>query len=189
MKIIGSAIRAGNIIEVDGRIYQVVKHNIVQPGKGGAFNQIDMRDIKTGSKTNMKFRSDETAELLRVDEKELQYLYHEGDQYTFMDQESYEQVAVNRDLIGDAADFLVDNMMVTLDFLEGGGPVAVHLPSTSVHTVVEADAVVKGQTASSSYKPAVLDNGVRVMVPPFIGAGTRIVVKIEEREYVERAKD
>jgi translation elongation factor P/translation initiation factor 5A len=122
MKIIGSAIRTGNIIEVDGRVYQVVKHNIVQPGKGGAFNQIDMRDIKTGTKTNMKFRSDEAAELLRVDEKELQYLYHEGDQYTFMDQESYEQVAVNRDLLGDAADFLVDNMMVTMDFLEGGGP-------------------------------------------------------------------
>jgi elongation factor P len=188
MKIIGSAVRAGNIIEVDGRIYQVVKHNIVQPGKGGAFNQIDMRDIKTGVKTNAKFRSDETVEQLRVDEKELQYLYHEGDQYTFMDQESYEQVTVNRDLIGDAADFLVDNMMVTMDFIEGS-PVAVHLPATTVLTVVEADAVVKGQTASSSYKPAVLDNGVRIMVPPFIAAGTRVVVKIEEREYVERAKD
>ena len=188
MKIIGSAIRAGNIIEVDGRIYQVVKHNIVQPGKGGAFNQIDMRDIKTGVKTNMKFRSDETAELLRVDEKELQYLYHEGDQYTFMDQESFEQTTVNRDMIGDPADFLVDNMMVTMNFIEGS-PVAVYLPATTVRTVVEADAVVKGQTASSSYKPAVLDNGVRVMVPPFIGAGTRIVVNTEEREYVERAKD
>ncbi len=188
MKIIGSAIRAGNIIEVDGRIFQVIKHNIVQPGKGGAFNQIDMRDIKTGTKTNMKFRSDETAELLRVDEKELQYLFHEGDQYTFMDQESYEQVTVNRDMIGDPADFLVDNMMVTMNFIEGN-PVAVKLPQTTVRTIVEADAVVKGQTASSSYKPAVLDNGVRVMVPPFIGAGTRIVVNIEERAYVERAKD
>ncbi|MBL8836280.1 MAG: elongation factor P [Alphaproteobacteria bacterium] len=188
MKIIGSAIRAGNIIEVDGRIFQVIKHNIVQPGKGGAFNQIDMRDIKTGTKTNMKFRSDETAELLRVDEKELQYLFHEGDQYTFMDQESYEQVTVNRDMIGDPADFLVDNMMVTMNFIEGN-PVAVKLPQTTVRTIVEADAVVKGQTASSSYKPAVLDNGVRVMVPPFIGAGTKIVVNIDERAYVERAKD
>ena len=188
MKIIGSAIRAGNIIEVDGRIFQVIKHNIVQPGKGGAFNQIDMRDIKTGTKTNMKFRSDETAELLRVDEKELQYLFHEGDQYTFMDQESYEQVTVNRDMIGDPADFLVDNMMVTMNFIEGN-PVAVKLPQTTVRTIVEADAVVKGQTASSSDKPAVLDNGVRVMVPPFIGAGTKIVVNIDERAYVERAKD
>ena len=188
MKIIGSAIRAGNIIEVDGRIFQVIKHNIVQPGKGGGFNQIDLRDIKTGTKTNMKFRSDETAEQLRVDEKELQYLFHEGDQYTFMDQESYEQVTVNRDLIGDPAEFLVDNMMVTMNFIEGN-PVSVQLPQTTVRTIVEADAVVKGQTASSSYKPAVLDNGVRVMVPPFIGAGTRIVVNIEERAYVERAKD
>ena len=148
-----------------------------------------MRDIKTGTKTNMKFRSDETAELLRVDEKELQYLFHEGDQYTFMDQESYEQVTVQRDLIGDAADFLVDNMMVTMDFLEGGGAVAVHLPSTSVHTVVEADAVVKGQTASSSYKPAVVEGGIRVMVPPHIAVGTRLVINTEDGSYMERAKD
>jgi elongation factor P len=105
-----------------------------------------------------------------------------------MDQESYEQLSVPRDLVGEAADFLADNMIVTIDFIEGNA-VAAALPQTTVATVVEADAVVKGQTASSSYKPAVLDNGARVMVPPFIGAGTRIVVNIEERSYVERAKE
>jgi elongation factor P len=188
MKIYGNEIRAGYIIEYEGRIRSVLKHNIVQPGKGGAFNQIEMRDIKGGTKSNQKFRSDETVERLRVDSKELQYLFHDGDQYTFMDQESFEQVAVNRDMIGDAADFLTDNMIVTIDFIEGQ-PVGVHLPQTAVGTVVEADAVVKGQTAASSYKPAVLDNGVRVMVPPFVGIGTKIVVNIAERTYVERAKD
>jgi elongation factor P len=105
-----------------------------------------------------------------------------------MDQESFEQLSVARDLVGEPADFLTDNMKVSIDFIEGN-PVAVHLPQTTIGTVVEADAVVKGQTASSSYKPAVLDNGVRVMVPPFIGAGTRIVINIEERTYVERAKE
>lgn len=188
MRINGSAIRAGNIVEIDGRIWRVLKHNIVSPGKGGAFNQIEVRDVKTGNKGNYKFRSDEQVEQLRVDQKEMQYLFADGEQLTFMDQESYEQLSVSRTLVGDAADFLADNMIVTIDFIEGNA-VAVELPQTTVATVVEADAVVKGQTASSSYKPAVLDNGARVMVPPFIGAGTRIVVNIEERSYVERAKE
>src|SRR5690606_1557975 len=137
--------------------------NIVSPGKGGAFNQIEIRDVKTGTKSNMKFRSDETVEQLRGDEKEMQYLFADGDQFTFMDQESYEQIAVNRDLIGDPADFLTDGMVVTMQMIEGQGVVGVELPQNSIGTVVEADAVVKGQTAASSYKPAILDNGVRVM--------------------------
>lgn len=188
MRINGNAVRAGNIIEVDGRIWRVLKHNVVSPGKGGAFNQVEVRDVKTGTKSQFKFRSDEQVEQLRVEEKEMQYLFAEGDQLTFMDQESYEQVTVPRALVGEAADFLTDNMVVTVDFIEGN-PVAVDLPQTTIGTIVEADAVVKGQTASSSYKPAVLDNGVRVMVPPFIGVGERIVVNIEERTYVERAKE
>jgi elongation factor P len=188
MKIIGSAVRTGNIIEYDNRIWTVIKHNIVQPGKGGAFNQVELRDVRTGTKTNVKFRSDETVEQLRVDEKEMQYLFADGGQYTFMDEESFEQLTVNRALIGDAAEFLKDGMKVTVDMIEGS-PVAVHLPQSTVCEVVEADAVVKGQTASSSYKPAKLDNGVKIMVPPFISAGERVVVNIEERSYVERAKD
>jgi elongation factor P len=188
MKIIGSAVRAGNIIEYDKKIWRVVKHNVVSPGKGSAFNQIEMRDARTGTKTNIKLRADETVEQLRADEKEMQYLFHEGDTYTFMDQESYEQITVNRDLIGDAADFLTDNMVCTMNLIENE-VVGVNLPVSTVCTVVEADAVVKGQTASSSYKPAMLDNGVKIMVPPFIASGTRIVVNIEERSYLERAKD
>jgi elongation factor P len=188
MKINGSAIRAGNVIEVDGKIWRVVKHNIVSPGKGGAFNQIEIRDIKTGTKSNMKFRSDETVEQLRVEEKDLNFLFADGDQYTFMDGESYEQVTVNRDMIGDPADFLLDGMKVSMQFIEGS-VVGVELPQNSIGTVVEADAVVKGQTAASSYKPAKLDNGARVMVPPFVGVGEKIVVNIQERTYVERARD
>ena len=188
MKINGSAIRAGNVIEVDGRVWRVIKHNIVSPGKGGAFNQIEIRDVKSGTKSNMKFRSDETVEQLRVEEKDMQYLFADGDQFTFMDQESFEQVSINRDMIGDEADFLSDGMIVSMQFIEGQ-VVGVELPLTAIGTVVEADAVVKGQTAASSYKPAVLDNGARVMVPPFIATGERIVVNIKERTYVERAKD
>ena len=188
MKIIGSAVRAGNIIEYDGKIWRVVKHNVVSPGKGSAFNQVEMRDARTGTKTNIKLRADETVEQLRADEKEMQYLFNDGDAYTFMDQESFEQTTVNRDLIGEAADFLTDNMVCTVNLIESE-VVGVTLPQSTVCTVVEADAVVKGQTASSSYKPAVLDNGVKILVPPFIAAGTRIVVNIEERTYLERAKD
>ena len=188
MRINGSAIRAGNIVEIDGKIWRVLKHNIVSPGKGGAFNQIEVRDVKTGTKSNYKFRSDEQVEQLRVDQKEMQYLFADGDHLTFMDQESFEQLSVPRDLVGEAADFLADNMIVTVDFIEGD-PVAVLLPQTTTATVVEADAVVKGQTASSSYKPAMLDIGIRTMVPPHIESGTRIVVSTEDGSYVERAKD
>lgn len=188
MKIIGSAVRAGNIIEYDGKIWRVVKHNVVSPGKGSAFNQIEMRDAKTGIKNNVKLRADETVEQLRADQKDMQYLFHDGDSYTFMDQESFDQVMVNRDMIGDAADFLTDNMVCSVDLIEGE-IVGVTLPASTICTVVEADAVVKGQTAASSYKPAVLDNGVKILVPPFIATGTRIVVNIEERAYIERSKD
>jgi elongation factor P len=176
------------IIEYDGKIWRVVKHNVVSPGKGSAFNQIEMRDARTGTKNNIKLRADETVEQLRADQKEMQYLFHEGDSYTFMDQDSFEQIQISKEMIGDATDFLADNMICTIDLIEAE-VVGVTLPQSTVCTVVEADAVVKGQTASSSYKPALLDNGVKILVPPFIAAGTRIVVNIAERAYMERAKD
>jgi elongation factor P len=135
MKINGSAIRAGNVIEVDGKIWRVIKHNIVSPGKGGAFNQIEIRDAKTGTKSNMKFRSDETVEQLRVEEKKLQYLFADGNQLTFMDQESYEQVTVDRELIGDPADFLTDGMIVSMQFIETQ-VVGVELPTNAIGTIV-----------------------------------------------------
>ncbi len=188
MKIQANTIRPGYVIEHAGKQMSVIKIQLIQPGKGGAFIQVEMRDVATGVKTNERWRTQDTVEKLTVDEREFNYLYADGDMLTFMDNETYEQVSLPRDILGEAAPFLQENMHVAVDTIEGK-PVAVHLPQTVVLEVVEADAVVKGQTASSSYKPAILSNGVKTMVPPFIGAGTRIVVNTEDASYVERAKD
>ncbi len=188
MKINGNEIRIGYVIEWQGRQYTVIKANYVSPGKGGAFTQLEMRDVRGGSKTNVKVRSDETVERLHVDEKDCTYLFADGENLTFMDTENYEQISVSKDMVGEAADFLQDGMPVTVNTIEGS-PVAVNLPTSVTMAVSEADPVVRGQTAASSYKPAILENGVRVMVPPFIEKGTRIVVNIAERSYMERAKD
>jgi elongation factor P len=146
-----------------------------------------MRDIKSGLKTVERFRTQDTIEKLNVDELECTYLFAEGETMTLMDTSTYEQIIVPKELAGDGFAFLKDNMTVTLDLVEGK-PVALHLPPTVVMEVVQADAVVKGQTASSSYKPAILENGVRIMVPPHIEAGTRVVVNTSDLTYVERAK-
>jgi len=188
MKIQALNIRPGNVIEHAGKQWTVLKIQILQPGKGGAFVQVEMRDIKSGNKSNDRFRTQETIEKLTIDEKEATYLFGEGDILTLMDTESYEQFTVPRDLIGEPGRFLQDGMTVTVDLVEGA-PVGITLPQHVTMEVVEADPVVKGQTASSSYKPAVLENGERVMVPPHIEAGTRIVVSTDEGAYVERAKD
>jgi elongation factor P len=186
MKISGVDIRPGNIIEYEGGIWRAVKIQHTQPGKGGAYMQVEMKNLIDGRKTNVRFRSAETVERVRLDTKEFQYLYADGDDLVFMDKDTYEQVQLPRDLIGDAAAFLQDGMDVKLDMYEER-PISVELPSQIEATIVEADAVVKGQTASSSYKPAILDNGVRVMVPPHISSGTRIVVDQYTQEYVRRA--
>lgn len=188
MKIQANTIRPGNVIEHEGRQWGVLKIQLIQPGKGGAFIQVEMRDVMSGTKTNVRWRTQDTVEKLNVDEREYNYLYDDGGALTFMDSETFEQIALPKELLGDRVAFLQENMPVTVDLIEGK-PVAVHLPQTVTLEVVEADPVVKGQTAASSYKPAVLSNGVRVMVPPFIEAGTRIVVNTEETSYVERAKD
>ncbi|HVZ02984.1 MAG TPA: elongation factor P [Dongiaceae bacterium] len=188
MKINGNAIKIGNIIEHQGRLWRAVKTMHTQPGKGGAYLQVELKDIRDGTKLNERFRSSETVERVRLDEHEYQFLYSDGDDYTFMDQETFEQITVNVDMIGEPAVFLQEGMVVTLQSYEGS-PISVTLPETVVMQIVEADAVVKGQTASSSYKPAKLENGVRVMVPPHIESGTRIVVNTADSTYVERAKD
>lgn len=188
MKINGNAIRPGNIIEHKGRLWRAVKTQHVQPGKGGAFLQVELKDIRDGTKLNERFRSDESVERVRLDQRSYQFLFQDGDQYTFMDNESYEQITVNEDLIGEPVVFLQEGMTVTVESHEEE-PLSVLLPDTVTMQIVEADAVVKGQTASSSYKPAVLENGVRVMVPPHIESGTRIVVNTADRTYLERAKD
>ncbi|MGB0670193.1 MAG: elongation factor P [Rhodospirillales bacterium] len=189
MKINGNAIRPGNIIEHQGRLWRAVKIAHTQPGKGGAYLQVELKDIRDGTKLNERFRSSETVERVRLDQKNYQYLYSEGDMYTFMDLENYEQIALNADLIGeDQIIFLQENMEVVIESYEES-PISVSLPDTVVLEIVEADAVVKGQTASSSYKPAVLENGFKTLVPPHIEAGTRVVVNTADGSYVERAKD
>lgn len=186
MKISGVDIRPGNIIEYEGGLWRAVKIQHTQPGKGGAYMQVELKNVIDGRKTNVRFRSSETVERVRLDTKDFQFLYAEGDQLTFMDKVNYDQVQLPRDLLGDAAEFLQDGMDVLMETYEER-PISVQLPDQVEATIVQADAVVKGQTASSSYKPAILDNGVRIMVPPHIASGTRIVVDVYEREYVRRA--
>jgi len=188
MKINGNSIRPGNIIEHQGRLWRAVKTQHTQPGKGGAYLQVELKDIRDGTKMNERFRSSETVERVRLDEHEYQFLFSSGDDYTFMDVESFEQLTVNADLIGEPAVFLQEGMMVTVESYEGS-PISVSLPETVTMQLIEADPVVKGQTAASSYKPAKLENGVRVLVPPHVENGTRIVVNTADGTYVERAKD
>ena len=188
MKINGNAIRPGNIIEHQGRLWRAVKTQHVKPGKGGAFLQVELKDIRDGTKLNERFRSSDTVDRVRLDEKEYQFLFSSGEDYTFMDNNTFEQLTLNADLIGEPVVYLTEGMVVTVESYEDS-PISVTLPETVVCLITEADAVVKGQTASSSYKPAVLENGVRVLVPPHVGAGTRIVVRTADSEYLERAKD
>ena len=189
MKINGNAIRPGNVIEHKDRLWVAVKIQHTQPGKGGAYLQVELKDLRDGTKLNERFRSSETVERVRLDQKEYQYLYAEDGSYTFMDTESYEQVSLSTDVIGeDQARYLQDGMLVTVESYEGS-PLGVALPEHVTMEVVEADPVVKGQTAASSYKPAQMDNGMRVMVPPHIETGMRIVVATADGTYVERAKD
>ena len=186
MKISGVEIRPGNIIEYEGGLWRAVKIQHTQPGKGGAYMQVELKNLRDGRKNNVRFRSAETVERVRLDQKDFQFLYNEGDSLVFMDKETYDQVILPSDLLGDAAAFLQDGMDVTMEMYDDEA-LSVALPDQVEATIVEADAVVKGQTASSSYKPAILDNGVRVMVPPHIESGTRIVVDVYEREYVKKA--
>ena len=187
MKISAIDIKPGNVLEHQGKLWLVLRRELVQPGKGGAFAQVEMRDLRGGSKLNERFRTQETVERVRLDEKEMQFLYFDGNLATFMDNETYEQIAVDREMIGEPADFLSEGMLCNIQLYEGT-PLAIELPQTVTMTVVEADPVVKGQTASSSYKPGKLENGRRVMLPPHIEAGTRIVVNTGDGSYLERAK-
>lgn len=189
MKINGNAVRPGMVIEHQDRLWRAVKIQHTQPGKGGAYLQVELRGVRDGTKLNERFRSSETVERVRLDQKDYQYLFADGDMYTFMDNETYDQITLNAELIGeDQIPFLQESMIVTVESHEDD-PIGVQLPDHVTLEVTEADAVVKGQTASSSYKPAVLENGIKTLVPPHIGTGTRIVVNTADASYVERAKD
>jgi elongation factor P len=185
-KINGNEIRPGYVIEHDGGLWVAVRTNTVKPGKGGAYNQVELKNLVTGTKLNERFRSDEKVEQTRLDLKDFSFLYEQGDQLVFMDTESYEQLELNKDFVGDRSAFLQDGMMVTVQ-LYNEKPIGVSLPDQVTLAITEADPVVKGQTAASSYKPAMLENGIRVLVPPFISSGERIIVDTNELTYVRRA--
>ncbi len=188
MKIDGNAIRPGMIIEHQDRLWVAVKIQHTQPGKGGAYLQAELKDIKSGTKLNERFRSSESVERVRLDQADYQYLYDDGDMLTLMHNETFEQIAVPRDLIGESAIYLQEGMVVTVESYEGDS-IGVALPETATVAVTETEPTVRGQTAAASYKPALLENGVRTMVPPHIETGTRIVVNIADSSYVERARD
>lgn len=188
MKVNANTMRKGHILEHNGKLWVITGTQIVQPGKGGAFIQLEMKDVRSGNKNIERFRTQETVERARLDEHEMTFLFADGDMFTFMDKESFEQVQIPGDIIGDSKVFLNDGMEVQVQTFEGA-PLSVELPQSVTLMITEADPVVKGQTASSSFKPALLENGVRVLVPPHIESGTRIVVNTEDGSYMERAKD
>ena len=185
-KINGNEIRPGNVIEHDGGLWVAVKTNAVKPGKGGAYNQVELKNLINGTKLNERFRAAETVEKVRLEQKDFTFLYEQGEALVFMDQESYEQLELDKDFVGERAAFLQDGMTVTVELYEEK-PIGISLPDQVVLQITEADPVVKGQTAASSYKPAVMENGVRVMVPPFIESGERILVDTNEITYIRRA--
>ena len=187
MKINGNEIKPGNVILHNDQLWVAVKCNAVKPGKGGAFNQVELKNLVNGSKLNERFRATETVEKVRLEQKDYQYLYEQGDMLVFMDTQTYEQIELSKDFVGERVAFLQDGMMVTVEMHEGK-PLGVSLPGQVTLQVVEADPVVKGQTATSSYKPAMLENGLRVMVPPFITTGEKIVVDTSDVTYVRRAE-
>jgi elongation factor P len=187
-KVIASSVRKGNVLDIDGKLCVVMKAENIHPGKGTPVTHLDMRRISDGVKITERYRTTEQVERAYLDEKTYNYLYEDEMGFNFMEPETFEQIAVPKDIIGDQAVYLQENMPVSVSLHEGV-PIAVELPPRVTFEIVAADPVVKGQTASSSFKPAVLSNGQRVMVPPHIQAGTRVVIMTADGSYVERAKD
>ena len=188
MKIDGNQIKVGNILEINNKLWRVLKTQHTQPGKGGAYLQAEMKELKDGTKMNERFRSSESVERAILDEKECQFLYLDDNKFYFMDNISFDQIEIGSDIIADnQAKFLKENEMITIQFYELN-PVSIILPDHIVFKVIEADAVVKGQTAASSYKPAILERGIKTSVPPFIEVGDEVVINTIDSSYVEKAK-
>lgn len=187
-KVNSITLRAGMVVEFNNKIMIVLKHEIMQMQQRSGTIQLDLRDIRTGNKDSIRFKTGEMVDRVRLDQNDATFLYEEGDNYVFMDTKSYEQTMISKEFLGEKGLYLQENMEVQIESYEGE-PLSVELPMSITATITETEPVVKGQTAASSYKPAMLDNGVRVMVPPHIEAGTRIVVKTEDGSYMERAKD
>ena len=188
MRVIASSLRKGNIVEIDGKLGVVMAAENIHPGKGTPVTQLDVRRISDGVKVSLRYKTTDQVERAFVEDKKHQYMYQDGDGFHCMNMESYDQVAVPADIIGDQSAYLQPEMEVTISLHEGV-PVSIELPPKAVLEVVDTEPTVKGQTASSSYKPALLSNGVRTMVPPFVTTGTKIVVMTADGSYVERAKD
>ena len=188
MKVIASSLRKGNIIDLEGKLYVILTAENIHPGKGTPVTQIDARRLSDGVKVSERWRTTEQVERAHVEEKEHTFLFSDGDGHHFMNTENYEQVTLPIDLIGDQAAYLQAEMKVNLSLHEGV-PVGYDLPQRVTLEIVETEPTVRGQTAASSYKPALLSNGVRTMVPPHIAVGTRVVVNTEDGSYVERAKE
>lgn len=188
VSVIASNVRKGNIIEKSGELYVVLTAENFHPGKGTPTTQIEMRRIRDGVKVNERYKTTDSLEKAFVDMRKNNYLYKDGDAYVFMDPETFDQVHVSAEILGDMADYLQENMEVTLS-LFNGVPISIEIPSRVVLEIVDTEPVVKGQTASSSFKPAKLSNGVKTAVPPHINVGTRVVVNTEDGSYVERAKE
>jgi elongation factor P len=186
-KIAGNEIRPGTLIEFDGGLWIAVKTQAVKPGKGGAYNQVELKNIITGTKLNQRFRSDETVDEIYLEKKDYQFLYAEGEMLVFMDINTYEQIELQSEFVGERAQFLTDGMKVMVTSYEGR-PLGIQLPLQVVLTVTEADPVLKGGTAAPSYKSAMLENGLKIQVPPFIDAGTKVIVSTEDGSYVKRAE-
>ena len=187
MKINGNEIRPSYVIEHNNSLWVAVKTQAVKPGKGPAYNQVELKTLLNGSKLNERFRSSETVERVHLEPRDFQFLYAEGDALVFMDTETYEQMQISQDFVGDRAAFLQDGMMVLVEMHEGRA-IGIRLPDQVTLKIAEADPVLRGQTAASSYKPAVLENGIRIMVPPFVTAGEKIVVDTNEIAYLRRAE-
>jgi elongation factor P len=188
VKVIASQIRKGNVVDIDGQLYVVLSAENFHPGKGTPTTQIDMRRISDGIKTAQRYKTTEQVERAFVEDHDYQYLYQDGDGFTFMNGETFDQILVPADIVGDMAPYLQENMTVKLSLHEGV-PIAIELPQRVTLEVVETEPTMKGQTASSSYKPAILSNGVRTLVPGHIVPGTRIIVMTADGSYAERAKD
>lgn len=186
MKINGNEIRPGNVIKHNDNLWIAVKTNAVKPGKGGAFNQVELKNLIDGTKLNERFRAAETVERVRLEQKDFLFLYEQDGALIFMNSQNYEQLELQKDFVGERAAFLQDGMTVCVELYDEK-PIGISLPDQVTLTVAEAEPVVKGQTAASSYKPAILENGIRVSVPPFISAGERIVVDTNELIYLRRA--
>jgi elongation factor P len=188
VKVAASSLRKGNVVDMDGKLYVVLTVENIHPGKGTPVTQLNMRRISDGVKVSERYRTTEQVERAFVEEREHTYLYNDGEGYHFMNPENYDQLVAPEDVIGDAKVYLQDGMKVQLSTHEGV-PIAISLPSRVTVEITDTEPAMKGQTASSSYKPAMTDVGLRVMIPPYITAGTRIVVLTEDGSYVERAKD